>query len=131
MTVVHERTSRSRRGLNADASQHRAINTLLGDFAEGDDDWFVFLVRSDQRLMSAAELSSSNRGSEGQFETVIDVYEAILDGNSCHDAVSPDGLRLAHSRWTTKALGLSAQLRMGARARKTTNKPHARVALSA
>jgi hypothetical protein len=51
-------------GSNADAAEHGSIDSLLGNFSERNHDRFVFLVRSNQRLVTARKLTRAGSGGE-------------------------------------------------------------------
>ncbi len=92
--------SRSRTG-SVDRSllgsfQDVRVDQPVGDFAQRDDGGFV-LVGFHQRRGAVGDFAGAEGGREGEFETIGDAVQGVVDGDACHGF--PHFMRLMSSRW--------------------------------
>src|SRR6185295_10196964 len=80
---VRQRGFRRRRvGL----AQHLRGDVAFGDFAKSDHGGLVVLPRNG-RLGSIGEAARTLRGQQYQLEDVLDVRQAVFDGDTGHDSL--------------------------------------------
>src|SRR5208282_2642617 len=80
-----------------------------GDFAQRRD--YFFIVRFHQWPRALEQLFGAPRRAEHQLEAVGSVFQAILNGDSCHDAQLSGPPRLLSTRLLAR-IGRDAQVRL-------------------
>src|SRR5262245_8070004 len=65
----------------------------IGDLAQGGDDFLV--VRFDEGTRALEELLGAPRAQQHELKAIRDLFETVLDGNTCHDPLLPNRNRPA------------------------------------